>query len=120
MKPLDSWRPEPGPSARESTSLIIALAVAAIGCALGLNGFHKAGAIGDELYIVALFFVIAVPLGAIFAVVQERRAYRRARNCIGRMPRLYRVHTDWPPAEGLHKGGDRVSRTLGRRRRMRK
>ncbi len=54
MKPLDSWRPEPGPSARESWSLAISLAMVVIGCVLGLDVFHERGAIGDELHLAAL------------------------------------------------------------------
>lgn len=115
MKPLGPRRSEPGPSARESWSLAISLAMAAIGCALGVDAFHKAGAIDNEFYMAALVLVIAVPLGAIISVVQERRANMQAHKRTVRTSHLYRIHMDWPPAARAHKDGDRVSRKSGRR-----
>jgi len=91
----------------------------AIGCVLGLDVFHERGAIGDELHLAALIFVIAVPLGAIIAVVQERRAYMQVHKSIGQTACLYRIHPEWPPSPRPRKGDDRVFREVGRRRPIR-
>lgn len=120
MKPLGPLRPEPGPSTRESWFLAISLAMVAIGCALGLNVFHERAALGDELHLAALIFVIAVPLGAIIAVVQERRAYMQVHKSIGQTAYLYRVYKEWPHGPRLGKDAKRVSRKPAQRLRRRK
>lgn len=120
MKPLGPLRPEPGPSARESWSLALSLAMVAIGCALRLNVFHERGAIGDELHLAALIFVIAVPLGPIIAVVQERRTYIQVHKSIGQTAYKYRVYKEWPHDPRLGKEAKRVSRKPAQRLRRRK
>lgn len=120
MKPLGPLRPEPGPSTRESWSLAISLAMVAIGCALGLNVFHERGALGDELHLAALIFVIAVPLGAIIAVVRERRAYMQVHKSIGQTAYIYRIYKEWPHGPRLGKDVKRVSRKPAQRLRRRK
>lgn len=120
MKPLGPLRPEPGPPARESWSLAVSLAIVAIGCALGLNVSHERGAIGDELHLAALIFVIAVPLGAIVAVVQERRTYIQVHKSIGQRAYIYRVYKEWPHGPRLGKDAKRVSRKPAQRLKRRK
>lgn len=114
MKPLAPRRSVPGPSARESWSLAISLAMAAIGCVLGLSAFHKTGAIGNELYMAALVFVVSVPLGTIIGVVQEHRAKMQARNSTAWTSHLYRIHMGLPPDARAQKSDERVSRKSDR------
>ena len=65
------------PSAREICSLTISMVLIVLGAVLGLDYFHGVGAIGDDVFYVALFLVFTVPMCTIMAAVQERRAYQQ-------------------------------------------
>jgi hypothetical protein len=70
-------QPDPGPTALEPWSLVLALMALAFGCSAGLESFHESGAIAEGIYEAVMFFVWGVPTGAIIAVFRERRAYRK-------------------------------------------
>lgn len=79
MKNPGSFLPEPPPPPKfELLSVIASLTMLTIGLGLVLYCFRDAGIIADELFMVAMVFIVAISAGVIFATATERQARRDA------------------------------------------
>ena len=97
MKHPGPFRPEPRPPEFDLLSVIVPLVTMAFGVGIGLYCLHDGGRLGDELYVAAMAFVVAVPAGIIVAIDIERQARRDARARSNEVPPPFDIHLVWPP-----------------------
>ncbi|ARS29438.1 hypothetical protein [Sphingomonas sp. KC8] len=106
MKPLGRFTPEPPPPRAEIWKVSIALALLVLGIGIALFSFHDAGAIGDDVFVAVMVFVLAVCIGVILSLDWEQTAHRRARQHWQEVSPTLDFISLWPPEAREPSGED--------------